>query len=572
MGGFLLAQFNLLDTKTVTLNNIFERSGNYKVPDFQRDYSWKEEQWEDLWDDISAIRDNKNPVHYMGAIVLQDSKDKNLTVIDGQQRLATLSIIALAIIKRIRDLVDSEIDEDNNKKRIGLLMTKYIGEKEPVSLHYSKKLTLNENNEQFYSSFLAELKSPPSPRSLSSSDKLLNTAFTFFYKKIKEEFDENSGGEALADLLMNQIAEKLTFIQIVVEDEVNAYTVFETLNSRGIELGTSDLLKNYLLSLTADSDEDKKQAKEQWHRITNLIDLKEFPNFLRYYWHSRYETIRKEQLYKALRNSIKTKVEAFTLLDELEKYSDIYIALSNSNDGKWNENPEIQMKIKELKLFGVRQWIPLLMVSYFNLPIADFSKILTFCSMIAFRYNVIGNLDPKRQERVFHLAAKKVYEKKINSVSKIAGELKSIYRSDEAFSNDFKLKNVVVKKNSKLARYILFSIENQKSGMSLNFETDNGTIEHILPENAPKEWESFVPQNKHGELVNRLGNLTLLETKKNKESGTKPIEDKFKIYKQSQYKMTKEINSTKWTEEEIAKRQEKLANTAKSVWKITQLS
>lgn len=279
-----IGTINLLDTKTVTLNNIFERSGNYKVPDFQRDYSWKEEQWQDLWDDISAIRNNKNPVHYMGAIVLQDSKDKNLVVIDGQQRLATLSIIALAIIKRIRDLVENEIDTDNNKDRIDLLMTRYIGEKEPVSLHYSKKLSLNENNEQFYSNFLPELKDPLSPRSLSSSDKLLNANFVFFYKKIKEEFDLDSGGETLADLLMNQVAEKLTFIQIVVEDEVNAYTVFETLNSRGIELGTSDLLKNYLLSLTADSEEDRRHAKEQWHRITDSIDLKEFPNFLRSVW------------------------------------------------------------------------------------------------------------------------------------------------------------------------------------------------------------------------------------------------------------------------------------------------
>ncbi len=79
----------------------------------------------------------------MGAIVLQDSKDKNLTVIDGQQRLATLSIIVLAIIKRIRDLVDSKIDQENNDNRIALLMTKYIGEKEPVSLRYSKKIMRN---------------------------------------------------------------------------------------------------------------------------------------------------------------------------------------------------------------------------------------------------------------------------------------------------------------------------------------------------------------------------------------------------------------------------------------------
>lgn len=567
-----MPQFNLLDTKTVTLNNIFERSGNYKVPDFQRDYSWKEEQWEDLWDDIATVRTNRNSVHYMGAIVFQESKNKDLIVIDGQQRLATLSIIALAIIKRVKDLKENGIDGKNNKDRIDLLMKKYIGEKEPVSLHYSNKLTLNENNEQFYSNFLVQLEEPSSPRSLSNSDKLLKKAFDFFYGKIKEEFGLDSGGEQLADFLMNQIAEKLTFIQIVVEDEVNAYTVFETLNSRGIELGTSDLLKNYLFSLAADNEEDKRQAKDRWNRITNLIDLKEFPNFLRFYWHSRYETIRKEQLYKKLRDSIKTKSEVFDLLKELEKYADIYVALDNPNDNKWSENQEIQKRIKELKLFGVRQQIPLLMVSYFNLPLTVFADVLRFCSVIAFRYNVIGNLDPKKQERVFHFAAKKVYENKLDTALKIAQELKSIYRSDEAFYNDIKLKNVVVKKNSKLARYILLTIEDQISPTSRSYETDPATIEHILPENAPLEWEKFVSKNKHSELVNRLGNLTLLEKTKNKESGNKPIDVKINIYKQSEYKMTNEINSSKWTEEEIARRQEKLATFAKGIWKITQLS
>ncbi len=108
--------------------------------------------------------------------------------------------------------------------------------------------------------------------------------------------------------------------------------------------------------------------------------------------------------------------------------------------------------------------------------------------------------------------------------------------------------------------------------MTLNFETDGGTIEYILPENAPAEWKMFVPLDKHEELVNRLGNLTLLETKKNRESGTKLIGDKLKIYKQSQYKMTTEIKATQWTEVEILKRQEKLAIAAKTIWKITQLS
>jgi len=273
-----------------------------------------------------------------------------------------------------------------------------------------------------------------------------------------------------------------------------------------------------------------------------------------------------------LRNSVENKVQAFELLDELEKYADIYVALNNPNDYKWNENQDIQKRIKELKLFGVRQSIPLLMVSYFNLPLHIFTDVLRFCTVIAFRYNVMGNLDPKKQERVFHTAAKQIFERKIDTLVKVAQELKPIYRSDEAFLSDFRLKPVSVKKNAKLARYILFSIENQKTGKSLDYETDSGTIEHILPENMPEDWEKYVPKNKHEELVDRLGNLTLLESKLNRDSGTKLPEDKVKIFKQSQYLMTREIVSPKWGEIEISVRQEKLANVAKTVWKISQLA
>lgn len=565
-----MAKFNLLDTDTVTLNNIFERSENYRVPEFQRDYSWKEEQWEELWEDIDALRKNKMSVHYMGAIVLKDSKDKTLGVIDGQQRLATLSIVILSVIKRLQDLVDSEIDVKDNSARKSLLMTKYIGVRDAASLKYTKKLTLNENNEQFYDSYLAELKTPPSPRSLTDSDKLLDKAFKFFYKKIKEEFPLEVGGKALAEFLLNELSERLTFIQIVVEDEVNAYTVFETLNSRGIELGTSDLLKNYLLSLTADSDEDKKHAKNQWKRITDLIDLKQFPNFLRYYWHSRYETIQKRKLYKVLRRSINNKSQAFELLNELEKYADIYVALNNPNDSKWNENSEIRKELRALKLFGVSQQIPLLMVAYEKLPLSSFAKVVRFCVIIAFRYNVMGNLDPKKQERVFHLAAKKIYEEEISSVSAIAQQLKTVYIRDDAFVQSFSRKEISVSKNNKLARYILFTIENL-SGKSLNFETDDGTIEHILPQNPPKEWRVSVPEHKHEDIVNKIGNLTLLEAKLNKRSGTKEIGEKVEIFKESQYEITNKIKTEKWGEEEIFNRQKILAKRAKSYWKISQI-
>ncbi len=566
-----MAQYNLLATETVTLNDIFSNGKRYEVPEFQRDYSWKEEQWSDLWDDILAIKENRSEVHYMGAVVLQDFENKNFNIIDGQQRLATLSIISLAIIKRLSDLVEPEQENDENIERIEKLKEQYIGKRDAVSLKYSNKLQLNENNKSFYRSYLVQLKEPNNIHREPASNKLLKKAFDFYYQKVKEVFSEKNG-ELLADFLQNQIAEKLLFIQIVVKNDLDAYTVFETLNSRGIELSVSDLLKNYLLSLTAESIEDKLHAKDQWQRIIQITDLEKFPTFLRYFWHSRYEVIRKEQLFKALRKLVKTKEDTFNLLDNLEKYAAVYSALKNPSDELWQGNKEIRKRVNELKSFGVTQPFPLLLEAYFKLPISQFEDVLRFCSVIAFRYNVIGNLDPKRQELAFHNASKKLFDGLITNSSQVALELKNIYIDDERFENLFSTKQVNTKNKKKLARFILYSLENQIAGTERNFEDETASIEHILPENPPIEWETSFTEEEQENYIYRLGNLTLLESAKNNDCGTKPFSEKQTIYKQSQYQMTKQIDYSEWTTNQIRSRQENLAKIAKTVWKISQLS
>ena len=565
-----MPQYNLLDTDAVTLNDLFTNGRRFIVPEFQRDYSWKEEQWDDLWMDVSAVR-NQEKVHYMGAIVLQDHRDKSYSVIDGQQRLATLSIVALAVIKRIRDLVDAGIEVEANEERVKRLTEQYVGEKDAVSLRYSNKLKLNENNEDFYRSTLVQLREPINRHRLFPSNKLLWNAFEYFYQKIKETLGESPNGESLADFLQNQIAEKLLFIQIVVETDLDAYVVFETLNARGIELTVSDLLKNYLLSLTSHSEEDKRQAKDQWRRIIQITDLDGFSTFLRYYWNSRYDFVRKDSLFKSLRGSVTTAQQTFDLLDELEKYAGVYAALKNPNDELWLGKREIRNRISELKLFGVTQPYPLLLVAYFMME-EEFESVLRFCSIIAFRYNVISGLNPNKQEQTFHQAAKKVFEGTIRSANQVAQELRDIYPNDEDFANVFSTKQINTNKQKKLARYILYSLENQIAGTNRNYEDESGTIEHILPENPSAEWRQFFSYDEQINYIYRIGNLTLLEPSKNRECGTKLFAEKQLIYNQSQYEMTNKISHTDWTTDQVRQRQEFLSRYATTIWRINQIS
>src|SRR5215469_4970275 len=107
-----MAKSNLLVTRTT---NFLELVGNgrvYRVPPYQRDYSWEEEQWEDLWNDILDLCDRPDERHYMGALVVEARTDREFLIIDGQQRLATLSLLALAVVAKLRHMADDGIDPD----------------------------------------------------------------------------------------------------------------------------------------------------------------------------------------------------------------------------------------------------------------------------------------------------------------------------------------------------------------------------------------------------------------------------------------------------------------------------
>ena len=123
-----------------TANQTFRQlMGNgllYRVPPFQRDYSWTEEEWDDLWEDILGLLEEEGePAHYMGYLVLQSADNKQFEIIDGQQRLTTISILILASLNNLQNLVNQDIDADKNQRRKDNLQNSYIGYIDPVTLY-----------------------------------------------------------------------------------------------------------------------------------------------------------------------------------------------------------------------------------------------------------------------------------------------------------------------------------------------------------------------------------------------------------------------------------------------------
>jgi uncharacterized protein with ParB-like and HNH nuclease domain len=566
-----MAAGNLLDTKTFSLNDILGNGKIYHVPQFQRDYSWDRDNWEDLWNDIE-IAESTQSAHYMGSIVLQNNGGKDYQIIDGQQRLTTLSILTLAVINAISQLIDRGAEIDENRERIDLLMRQYIGHKDPSSLKYSSKLFLNENNDGFYQNRLLSFKSPINVRKLSDSEKLMWEAYLFFCSKVEAKLFSKSG-EQLATFLNKVVGELMMFIQITVQDELNAYTVFETLNSRGVELTSTDLLKNYLFSLVAKSETDLKQVKNQWKKIIDAVGLKEFPAFLRYFLLATRKQITKEYLFKEVKSYIKVDQDVFDLLDQLEYYAYNYTALGNADDEMWVAEKDNRNAINILKSFKVTQWKPLMMVAFEKLSNRnEFKRLLNAIVVTSYRYNVIGKLQTNLMESIYSKAAIQLHRSDNPQISTVLQSIKELYVSDEDFRHYFELKqfNTNNSAEKKLLRYTLYSLEAQLGGGSYDFEIDNGTIEHILPESYPENWQQYFTEEEFERNVYMVGNLTLLEpSKNNKDAANKIFEEKKDVYSESKYIMTKELTEQpQWTAQNIKYRQARLAKIASAVWKI----
>ena len=562
---------NLLDTKTVTLNEVLGNGKKMQVPLFQRDYSWDEDNWEDLWNDILSS-EQTGSVHYMGSVVLQNIDGKNYYIIDGQQRFATLSILILALINKIRILADNDVDKEANRERVEILMNQYIGQKDPTSLRYSSKLSLNENNDAFYQQRLVAFKEPVNRMKLSDSEKLLWNAYLFFSKVIDEQFKQDLSGERIAYFLNDIVGERLMFIQIVVENELNAYTVFETLNSRGLELTSTDLLKNYLFSLVAKSETDLRQVRAQWKKIIDIVGLKAFPIFLRQYLNSRMNLISKEYLFKAVKQMVQDGEQVFALLDELEKNAYVYIALFTPDDVLWENDKEIREDIRALTLFRVTQCNSLLMIAYDKLSVADFKKVLRAIVSLSFRYNVIAKLQTNDMEKVYNRASVRIFKSEDITVRQILEDIRPIYLNDEDFKRYFehKVMNTNNSATRKLVRYILYKVEAAlPNGLHADFEIDTGTIEHILPEAYTEDWSADFSEEEAENYRYRLGTLTLLESKKNnREAAAKSFEEKKEIYANSQYALSRKIAASEWTPKMIHHRQARIASVACGIWKI----
>jgi hypothetical protein len=568
-------------TNFKTENNTFRKLiGNgltYRIPRFQRDYSWTDDEWEDLWADLmGTLLPGGESAHYMGYLVLQSGDDKTFEVIDGQQRLTTVSIIVLAVLKNLQRLIDAGNDAEANKRRMEQIRQTYVGYLDPVTLVARAKLTLNRNNNSYYQDYLVPLGHLPQ-RGFRASEHLLRKAFEWFDRRVAEYLKKSTGTEGMRlAQFVEDMSDRLFFTVITVTDELNAYKVFETLNARGVRLSATDLLKNYLFSVLdrgSDTDHELRNLEERWEAMVGRLGAESFPDFLRAHWNSRRPFARQAELFKTIRSQVNSREVVFQLLREMEQDLDTYLALSSPEASDWPQ--DIKGFASTLRTFNVRQPLPLLLAARRIFDAPDFSGLMRACVVISMRFNVICSYGTAEQERTYNAVAERIARGEIKNLGTTLAAMQGIYPNDAAFRAAFAEKTIrtTQSRNNRVVRFILCALEKYLSDADYSFTSDSFNIEHVLPQNSQDGWEMFGDEEADA-LTYRLGNMTLMQAGQNKDLGNAAYAAKRAVFAQSGFAITRKLatDHAEWTPERIAAHQNWMAAQATAIWRIAQMS
>lgn len=322
-----------LNAETRSVNEIFSPNKKYLVPRFQREYSWKEEEVDEFWEDIVQqirIREGtvSNEEYFIGCIVLvgEDAKPDYL-IVDGQQRLTTLTILLRAIVQRITDLGDQAAAH--------ALYKNVIEGTDNDGRPYFK--LLNESPKPFFQNELQSITPQGMGKADTEEEQLLQGAYDNFLRKIRKFKLKGLSELEAVKALRQQVLNYLKFILVTAKSEDDAYTIFETLNARGLSLTSVDLIKNWIFKNYAQIHPNDN-AKDVWNELRKEISaFSDLETFFRHYWNSKYSFASDDRLYKSFKDLLKAnKISpAREFLLELKQASTTYRSIGSPKEDDW---------------------------------------------------------------------------------------------------------------------------------------------------------------------------------------------------------------------------------------------
>lgn len=558
-----------------TLNKLLNTSRQFIVPIFQRNYSWQKSQYEQLWFDIlraSKFKEKQN--HFIGSIVYIDmgtpaGRPQQLLLIDGQQRLTTISILLCAI----KDYVQ-KFNLETNLINLAKIKNQFLYNSDEID-EDRYKLLLNVQDKETYIKLIDN-----TIFTVNKPATNIIKCYEFFYERI-EDFIKQYGqiDEIYAGIF------KLSLVSISLDkDSDNPQMIFESMNSTGKDLSQTDLLRNYLL-MDLTPEKQTRLYKTYWKPMEELFgediyknDVNKFDYFIRDFLTLKSDTghiCKINNVYENFkRYYLDNNCEKFAVLKDLFTYAKYYacIDLLQENDD------ELKLYWQEFKKLDSHVVYPFLLKLYDDysrqiLIKEDFKKILQVVISYLWRRAICEiptNSLSKTFATLYQAVDKDDY---VNSIIK-AFVFKSSYKR---FSSDYEVREKLQTKDIyhfRLRKYLLEALENYYHKEPIDLNTANYTIEHIMPQNIEHNlsWQQMLGENwqeVHSLYLHTLGNLTI--TGYNAEMSNKSFGEKANGesgFKHSHLKLNESIvQCDVWNKKAIQRRTNILTDIILKIWK-----
>jgi uncharacterized protein with ParB-like and HNH nuclease domain len=548
----------------------------YKIPRFQRPYSWDHGNLEEFWND--TIVENESD-YFIGNFVVYDDKDV-LAVVDGQQRLTTITLLLCAL----RNVLKEE-GFSNLAKGIHNLIER------PNIKNERYYVLQTETSYPFFQEYVQKFGTPTSVPDVGPEEQLLKEAYDYLrgnldstVEGIKEQTSlSDPKKKAKVEEELSQIRDKVLGLKLIftsLDNEDDAYLIFETLNTRGKDLTLSDLVKSHLSRLLKPPNKGVDIAKDKWSEIAETFEESQadlsVSTFIHHFWLSRYDYITEKKLYKALRKRIK-KDDAGKFLDDLLKESKIYRQIYEPSYKKWKKDDlDIRDSLDAMNLFRIRQQLPLVLavMRHYEDGTLKPKHVKEILSAVENFHFVFTAVTSQRSSGgisfMYASAAKNLHEAsslsdKVSALDALEKKLRTKipgYAEFEAGFVELRYSSKMTKQKN-LVRYTLSKIcQRNSSGTPL--DPDKLTIEHLAPENPAKAGGLT------DEQIASIGNLIVVDQTLNNKLANKNVVDKKKILESANIWVDPVFfKAASWGPTEIASRARTLAAEAyNKVWKL----
>lgn len=551
--------------------------GYFQIPRFQRPYSWTEEEVKNFWDDVVI---EEHDQYFIGSMVVYQIEKPYFGIVDGQQRLTTITLMLAAIRNAFRML-----GEENLSKGVH----NYI---EKANIDNVNEFILNsETSFPYLQDHIQSFEGDNVDCTVGHEELKLKNAFELIREKLfplipkcqiidtQLNFPDETRLAVIDKLktIRNKILSlKLVFIQLDNEDE--AYLIFETLNTRGKDLTTPDLVKNLLLKKVKSANKTLDNSKIIWNKILEKFDddglENEMSSFLHHHWLSKYGDTTEKKLFGEIKEYVNNSDLAFKLLIEFQKNADYYVSIRNPNNYLWTpEENELKQCLQSLNILTVKQQIPMvlsLIRAYREqkLTLRALLKILLKIESFHFIFNTItsqhssGSISTFYYKHARELTKNDNPDKTQSIFSSLTRSLQSKLPEFQEFEIEFT--NLVYTKSKTRKKKVITYILSRFMGKSINalpIDYEFISIEHLLPQS----------RESNEDVVGSIGNLILVDKKTNSEElKNSDFQKKIEILKSKRYPLDSDLlNATQWTEKEISNRAKSMAQKAfYELWSI----